>query len=157
VLFRSICDQLIPRADIATPNLWEWRYITGNLAEAPETLPRPLVGVDETLVTSVTDGERIGALLFEGGRTHRIMHERFAGVPNAGGDTLAAAYLGHRLRGDDPCAALLHSVSAVFAIMGAAIDGDGKASGMGELPVIRAQKFLDADGGAPELDVVTLS
>jgi pyridoxine kinase len=124
----AICDQLIPRADIAPP-----------------------------LVTSVTDGERIGALLFEGGRTHRIMHERFAGVPNGGGDTLAAAYLGQRLRGDDPCAALLHSVSAVFAIMGAAIEGDGKASDMGELPVIRAQKFLDADGGAPELSVETLS
>lgn len=148
----AICDQLIPRADIATPNLWEWRYITGNLDEAPETLPRPLVGVDETLVTSVTEGEQIGALLFEAGLTHRIMHERYEGVPNGGGDTLAAAYLGQRLRGDGPCAALAHSVSSVFAIMGAAKDIDA-----GELPVIRAQRFLDADGGAPELTVETRS
>ncbi|GHA88392.1 pyridoxal kinase [Algimonas arctica] len=153
----AICDHLIPRAHIATPNLWEWRYITGNLGEPPETLPRPLVGVKETLVTSVTDGDRIGALLFENGLTHRIMHERYAGVPNGGGDTLAAAYLGQRLRGDDSCAALVHSVSAVFAIMGAAIHGDDAAVDAGELPVIRAQRFLDADGGAPELTVETRS
>lgn len=146
----AICDQLIPRAHIATPNLWEWRYITGNLNEAPDTRPRPLVGVDETLITSVTDEDQIGAMLFAGGYTHRIMHERYKGVPNGGGDTLAAAYLGQRLRGDDPRDALAHSVSAVFAIMGAAQESDA-----GELPVIRAQKFLDADGGAPELTIET--
>jgi pyridoxine kinase len=146
----AICDQLIPRAHIATPNLWEWRYMTGNLNEAPDTPPRPLVGINETLITSVTEQDKIGAILFEGGQTHRIMHERYHGVPNGGGDTLAAAYLGQRLRGDDPRAALAHSVSAVFAIMGAAQDIDA-----GELPVIRAQRFLDADGGAPELTVET--
>lgn len=153
----AICDQLIPRAHIATPNLWEWRYITGNLDEAPETPPRPLVGINETLVTSVTDGDQIGAMLFEGGRTHSIMHARYEGVPNGGGDTLAAAYLGQRLRGDDPCAALAHSVSAVFAIMGAAMKGEHGAIDAGELPVIRAQRFLDTDGGAPELTVETRS
>jgi len=146
----AICDALIPRAHIATPNLWEWRYITGNLDEAPDTLPRPLAGTDETLVTSVPDGNRIGALLFEDGKAHRIMHDRYNNVPNGGGDTLAAAYLGQRLRGDNPKEALGHSVSSVFAIMGAADAADA-----GELPLIRAQRFLDADGGAPELTVET--
>lgn len=153
----AICDKLIPRAHIATPNLWEWRYITGNLDETPETSPRPLVGVDETLVTSVTDGDRIGAMLFEGGLTHAIMHKRYEGVPNGGGDTLAAAYLGQRLRGDAPRDALVHSVSAVFAIMGAATTGDDEAVDAGELPVIRAQRFLDTDSGAPQLTLETRS
>lgn len=148
----AICDALIPRAHIATPNLWEWRYITGNLDEAPDTLPRPLAGTDETLVTSVADGNQIGALLFESGKTHHIMHDRYESVPNGGGDTLAAAYLGQRLLGDNPCDALGHSVSSVFAIMGAANESDA-----GELPLIRAQRFLDADGGAPELTVETRS
>jgi pyridoxine kinase len=146
----AICDALIPRAHIATPNLWEWRYITGNLDEAPETPPRLLVGTDETLVTSVADGNRIGALLFEDGKTHQIMHDRYDDVPNGGGDTLAAAYLGQRLCGDNPREALGHSVSSVFAIMGAANTNDA-----GELPLIRAQRFLDADSGAPELAVET--
>lgn len=146
----AICDLLIPRAHIATPNLWEWRYITGNLAETPDTPPRPLAGVRETLVTSVADADRIGACLFERDRHHTVMHERYDGVPNGGGDTLAAAYLGQRLRGIEPCEALGRSVSAVFAIMGAADTVDA-----GELPLIRAQRFLDPDGGAPELTVET--
>lgn len=153
----AICDHLIPRADIATPNLWEWRYITGSLDEPPTTPPRPLTGVNETLVTSVADGDRIGAILFEDKKTHRIMHERYTGVPNGGGDTLAAAYLGQRLRGDNPREALVHSVSSVFAIMSAAMTGSDGTVDAGELPVIRAQRFLDADGGAPELTVETSS
>ncbi|MGB6318973.1 MAG: bifunctional hydroxymethylpyrimidine kinase/phosphomethylpyrimidine kinase [Litorimonas sp.] len=146
----AICDLLVPLADIATPNLWEWRYITGNLDEAPDTPPRPLAGVDETLVTSVADGARIGAVLFEGGRAHRVLHDRYSGVPNGGGDTLAAAYLGQRLHGTAPEQALVRSVSAVFAVMGEADRTDA-----GELPLIRAQKFLDDDGGTPQLAVET--
>ncbi|MEM7728966.1 MAG: bifunctional hydroxymethylpyrimidine kinase/phosphomethylpyrimidine kinase [Pseudomonadota bacterium] len=146
----AICDRLIPRAHIATPNLWEWRFITGSLDEASDTPPRPLTGVEETLVTSVAHGARIGATLFEGGRAHRVMHDRYEGVPNGGGDTLAAAYLGQRLHGTEPCEALTRSVSAVFAVMGEADRTDA-----GELPLIRAQKFLDDDGGAPRLAVET--
>lgn len=148
----AICDLLIPRAHIATPNLWEWRYMTGSLSETEDQPPRPLAGMAETLVTSVGNKPQIGAMLFEGGQVHTVMHDRYQHVPNGGGDTLAAAYLGQRLRGDEPRDALLHSVSSVFAIMGAAQSIDG-----GELPLIRAQKFLDADGGAPELRIETRS
>jgi pyridoxine kinase len=151
----AICDHLIPRAHIATPNLWEWRYITGNLSEPDHVRPRPLAGTEETLVTSVSthnadDPSQIGAMLFESGQTHSVFHDRYDTVPNGGGDTLAAAYLGQRLRGDNPHDALAHSVASVFAIMGATEPND-----CGELPLIRAQKFLDVDGGAPELTVET--
>lgn len=148
----AICDLLIPRATIATPNLWEWRYITGSLDEMDETRPRALAGVKETLVTSVPHDDQIGAMLFAEGQTHQTFHDRFSGVPNGGGDTLAAAYLGQRLIGTDPKEALGRSVSAVFAIMQEANRTDA-----GELPLIRAQNYLDADGGAPELSVETLS
>ena len=146
----AICDHLIPRADIATPNLWEWRYMTGNLGEPDGTPPRPLAGTTETLVTSVTQGKQIGAMLFEGGHAHTIMHQRYDGIPNGGGDTLAAAYLGQRLHGIDPKTALGRSVAAVFAVM-----GEADASDAGELPLIRAQHFLDSDGGPPDLPVET--
>lgn len=148
----AICDQLIPRADIATPNLWEWRFITGNLSEPADTPPRPLTGVSETLVTSVTRKEQIGAMLFEQGRAHTILHPRYVGVPNGGGDTLAAAYLGQRLLDISPREALCRSVSAIYAIMGASEPIDA-----GELPLIRAQAFLDPEGGAPQLSVETHS
>lgn len=148
----AICDQLIPRADIATPNLWEWRYITANLNEGEDTLPRPLTGVKETLITSVAQGRNIGAMLFSDTAQYRILHDRFEGVPNGGGDTLAATYLGFRLQGEAPLPAFQHCISALFAIMKTADQTDA-----GELPLIRAQKFLDADGDAPELPVETLS
>ncbi|MGB6228807.1 MAG: bifunctional hydroxymethylpyrimidine kinase/phosphomethylpyrimidine kinase [Litorimonas sp.] len=146
----AVCDRLIPRAHIATPNLWEWRFITGNLDEADDTPPRPLAGTRETLVTSVGGADRIGAILFEGSRAHSAMHQRYSGVPNGGGDTLAATYLGHRLHGRTPEAALGRSVSAVFKVM-----GEADASDAGELPLIRAQHFLDLEGAAPELTVET--
>ncbi|MEL6686581.1 MAG: bifunctional hydroxymethylpyrimidine kinase/phosphomethylpyrimidine kinase [Pseudomonadota bacterium] len=148
----AICDLLVPRATITTPNLWEWRYITGNLSESADRLPSALTGVDETLVTSVSQGDQIGAMLFTENHHHQTFHDRFDGVPNGGGDTLAAAYLGQRLRGVSAKEALGHSVSAVFAIMREATRTDA-----GELPLIRAQNYLDPDGGAPELTVEAVS
>ena len=148
----AICDLLIPRATIATPNLWEWRYITGSLDEPDGYRPRALAGVKETLVTSVPRDEQIGAMLFAQEHVYQTFHDRFYGVPNGGGDTLAAAYLGQRLNGTEPKQALGRSVSSVFAIM-----GEAKRTDDGELPLIRAQNYLDEDGGAPQLPVDTLS
>lgn len=153
----AICDQLIPRATIATPNLWEWRFITGNLSEPEDTPPRPLTGIEETLVTSVTSDQTIGAMLFSAGGCYRIQHDRFKSVPNGGGDALAASYLGHRLLGADPQRAMQRSVSAIFAVMQAA-----NATDAGELPLIRAQHFLHSGqdpshGEAPLLAVERLN
>lgn len=143
----AICDQLVPRAHIVTPNSWEWRYITGSLDEPRAEPPRPLAGTRETLVTSVEDGERIGAMLFEGGRTHAVMHERFEDMPHGGGDALAADYLAQRVLGRSPADALGPAVSSVFAMMRAADDTDA-----GELPLVRLQDTLK---DAPALEVRT--
>ena len=145
----AICDALVPRAHIVTPNSWEWRYITGSLDEPREQPPRPLAGMRETLVTSVEDRGRIGAVLFEGGRTHRVMHDRFEAMPNGGGDALAADYLAQRVLGRAPDEALGSAVSSVFAMMQAA-----EAMDAGELPFVRAQDTLQT---APPLTVETLA
>ena len=144
----AICEQLVPRAHIVTPNAFEWAWITGSLGEPREAPPRPLAGARETLVTSVEHGERIGAQLFEGGRSHRALHERFDDMPHGGGDALAADYLAHRVLGQSPEAALGAAVSSVFAMMRAADVMDA-----GELPFVRAQSTL-AD--APQLTVERL-
>ena len=144
----AICDRLVPRAHILTPNHWEWRYITGATDEPASAPPRALAGVRETLVTSVEDGARIGAMLFENGITRRVMHERFDDMPHGGGDALAADYLAHRVLGADPAQSLGTAVSSVFAMMRAA-----EAMDAGELPFVRAQSTL-AD--APPLEVETL-
>ena len=143
----AICDLLVPRAQIVTPNAWEWRYITGSLDEPRHAPPRPLAGMRETLVTSVPEGERIGAMLFEGGHTHRVMHARFDGMPNGGGDALAADYLARRLLGVAPGEALQRSVGEVFALMRRAEELDA-----GELPLARAQDVFDS---AERLELVS--
>lgn len=166
----AICDHLVPRAHICTPNLWEWRYITGALRDHPPRPPSPLTGVRETVVTSVpsadedSEADRIGARLFHqtltgqtiagqalAGQTlaYEIAHARFQTVPNGGGDALAAAYLAHRLKDRSPDDALARSVSAVFTMMQAA-----NATEVGELPFIRAQDALCA---APTLPIRSLS
>ena len=144
----AICDQLVPRAHIVTPNSWEWRYITGSLAEGRDAPPRALAGTRETLVTSVEDGERIGAMLFARGATHRVLHDRYPDMPHGGGDALAADYLAQRVLGVEPETALGSAVSSVFAMMRAA-----DAMDEGELPFVRAQATLQ---DAPPLQVETL-
>lgn len=153
----AICDQLIPRAHIVTPNLWEWRYITGSLREHPLPDPTPLTGARETLITSVEPTPsaaktppQIGARLFVQDANYRhqrfdIHHDKFARVPHGGGDALAAAYLAHRLDAKPPEDALARSVSAVFQMMLAA-----NAADAGELPLIRMQDALIT---APSLSV----
>ena len=161
----AICDLLVPRAQIVTPNAWEWRYITGSLDEPRDAPPRPLAGTRETLVTSVmegvtsvtegvtsvtkgvttvTDGARIGAICFHAGDAHSVMHERFDGMPNGGGDALAGAYLARRLLGLEPGAALQRSVGEVFALMRRA-----DALDAGELPLARAQDVFDGTDPLP--------
>ena len=143
----AICDHLVPRAHIVTPNSWEWRYITGSNAEPRDAPPRPLAGTRETLVTSVERGAQIGAVLFEGERTHAVMHDRYDDMPHGGGDALAADHLAQRVLGHRPADALGASVSSVFAMMRAA-----DAMDAGELPFVRAQSTLQS---APALPVET--
>lgn len=140
----AICDHLLPRAHICTPNLWEWRFITGAFRESAPRAPSALTGVRETLVTSVpgADAQTIGAQLFIQSQTsdpvgHEIVHERFETVPNGGGDALAAAYLAHRLKNRAPEDSLARSISAIFKIMQAADESDA-----GELPIVREQSAL---------------
>lgn len=145
----ALCDQLVPRAHIVTPNSWEWRYLTGSLEQPRQALPRPLAGMRETLVTSVESEDQIGAMLFAGEDTHRILHDYYPNMPHGGGDALAADYLAQRLLGKTPKDAFGSAVSSVFAMMCAA-----EAMDAGELPFVRAQDTLQR---AKPLTIETLS
>ena len=128
----GIRDQLVPRAHIITPNVWEHDWLT---QDAP--LPQ---GVAE-LITSYPDGDKIGALYRSHEDTLQVSHERFGEVPHGGGDTLAALWLSHALDRIQPRENLMMSVGSVLAILRAAIDKD-----VGELPLVRMQdKLLHPD------------
>lgn len=123
----AIIERLIPKADFITPNMWELEFITPRT----HTLPH-------RLITSVLDGDKIGAVWQEEDTRHQVSHAKFETVPHGGGDSLAALFLGRRLLGETPDKALAKSVASVFEIMRAA-----DALDAGELPLIRMQAFIN--------------
>ena len=124
---KAIIEHLIPKADFITPNMWELEFIKTQLAALPDLL-----------ITSVLDGENIGAVWQAGENRWQVSHTKFDSVPHGGGDSLAALFLGRRLLGDTPDKALAKSVAAIFELMRAADTLD-----TGELPLVRMQAFIN--------------
>ena len=123
----TLIQDLVPKADFITPNLWELEYIKTRSANYPACL-----------ITSVPDGDKIGAVWQCGEARWQVSHAKFESVPHGGGDSLAALFLGQRLLGEPAEFALAKSVSSVFEIMRAANRLD-----LGELPLVRMQAFIN--------------
>jgi len=153
---QAICEQLLPLADIITPNLWELSYISGKpLTTAQDALAAVSHLNQSAIITSVPYKAEIGALLYDGVNAAQSHHEKFASVPHGGGDSLAGLYLGHYLRGDKPRLAMRKSVSALFQIMSLAHKLSVQTEHhISELPLIQAQ---DAIINSPPLDFIELT
>jgi len=123
----AILQRLIPLGDFITPNVWELDFISSHLSVLPDRL-----------ITSVLNGEKIGAVWQDKYNRHQVSHAKFETVPHGGGDSLAALFLGRRLLGEAPDKALAKSVASVFEIMRAA-----DALDAGELPLVRMQAFIN--------------
>jgi pyridoxine kinase len=139
----AMARDLIPIADIVTPNRFEMVSLTArqisdptSAVSAARALARP-----ETVVTSVPlDGERLGAVAIKGDATWCAGGPRLEGVPNGTGDLLSALYLGWRLKGLEPNAALGRATAAVHALAEQAV-----RQGLSELPLIAGQDHIRSD------------
>ena len=96
----AIRDQLVPLADIITPNAFELGWLTGkdtgsieSAREAARLLRKP------ALVSSVPNGESLSVLYEGGGHSHRWSHARVDNTPRGTGDLLAGEFLANRLEG----------------------------------------------------------
>ena len=123
----AIIERLIPKADFITPNMWELNFIKASGAILPDRL-----------ITSVPDGNKIGAVWHGQKERWQVSHTQFDSVPHGGGDSLAAIFLGRLLLGASPAEALAKSVASVFELMRAA-----DALDAGELPLVRMQAFIN--------------
>jgi len=123
----AVIDHLIPKADFITPNMWELEYIKTRLRNLPDLL-----------ITSVLDGEKIGAVWQSDNQRSQVSHTKFVSVPHGGGDSLAALFLGRRLLGETADRALAKSVATIFELMRAS-----DALDSGELPLVRMQAFIN--------------
>jgi pyridoxine kinase len=145
--YNSIRDDLVPYADIVTPNRFELAFLAGSdfarladnrdLVDAACSLGRP-----EVVVTSAFAGEgETGNLLVTPHGSELVAHRAVAHAPHGAGDLFAALYLVHRLGGAAPRDALERATSATFRLV-------EMAAGAAELPLATGQDaFLAPPAG----------
>jgi pyridoxine kinase len=147
----AIAEQLVPRADCLTPNLWELRRLTGArgadvaaVAAATAALGRP------TLVTSVPleDG-RIGAVYADGAEARLFAHRYVADAPHGTGDVVAAVLAARLIEGAAPAEAAGHAVRAAAETVFAA-----EQWGAPELPIVALGARLRRPSADVEVQVL---
>ena len=132
----AIRDQLVPIADILTPNRFELQWLTGQQVDSPPaaitaamTLKRPLV-----IATSIPcPGDRLANVVIMPGAADHIAVKRLTAAPNGTGDLLSALFLAAFLENhNQPFAALSRASTAIDALLAANI-------GHHELQIVRSQ------------------
>lgn len=134
---------LARRADIVTPNRFELAFLAGmgfeTLADnAALVAAARSLGVPEVVVTSAFAGEGETAnLLVTADGALSVVHRAVPRAPNGTGDLLAALYLGRRLAGIAPQAALTDAAGATLRLV-------EMADGAAELPLAAGQAAFAA-------------
>ncbi len=142
----ALRDRLIPLADIATPNRHELGWLTampiGDNAALVGAARK--LGPREVVVTSAfAPAGEVGTLVVTGEGAHLATHRAHQNVPHGTGDLFAALYLGHRLDGHAPAAAVERAASGVLRLI--EIAAETKAD---EMPLSAGQEaFLAAPAG----------
>ncbi|MCG6858381.1 MAG: pyridoxal kinase [Salaquimonas sp.] len=119
---RAIRDHLVTRADIATPNVHELAWLTGESgvgdAGAVVHMARRL-GPATVIATSAPAMMRdhIGNLLVDDKRVVMAEHRLVERPPNGPGDLVSGLFLAHLLAGMDPVQALERATASVFEIV----------------------------------------
>jgi pyridoxine kinase len=143
-----IRDQVLPKADILTPNHFELDFLTGRDTRTPEEV---LAAVDElrdrgprdVLVTSVRyhaggdEEQEIEVVAVSDDGAWAVTTPLLPITPNGGGDITAALYLAHLLDTGSPATALERTTGTVFAVLEATL-----AAGTRELRLVGAQDAI---------------
>ena len=136
----AIREQLLPAADIATPNVFELGFLTGMptaseaaIVAAARSLAPPTVLVT-IAATEATPLDCLDMILCDGEAAWRLRTPRLAGGFNGAGDLLAGLFLFHRLAGGGAAHALEQAAAAVHAVLARTA-----AAGSKELALVAAQ------------------
>jgi pyridoxine kinase len=135
----AIALDLVPRADVITPNLWELGRISGRKA----TTAREALQIARTLdrgvlVTSVPGGkDEIGLLYVDRQTSTLAVHKRLEGVPRGTGDLVTGLFAAALIEGQPPYQAVFRTAQGVAEAAEAAIDWYAP-----ELPVVALRERL---------------
>jgi pyridoxine kinase len=141
-----IREQVVPRADVITPNQFELGFLTGLIQEPRPPLAEILdaadaaraMGPSTVLVTSVAHADQpeetieMLAVTLDGAWTVRT--PRLAMHANGSGDVTAALFSAHLLETGAPDVALARTASSVFDLLVNTLD-----AGTGELQLVESQ------------------
>ena len=147
----AVKAELLMRADVLTPNLWELGFLTGveamnpaGVLAAARQLPAP------ALVTSVPAAAGEVAMLWAGADEALLLtHPMLPGVPHGTGDVLAAVLAAGLIEGRSPAEAAVRAAKAAATI--ARLSAEWQAP---ELPLVALGSRLVED--APEVRVERL-
>ncbi len=128
----AIAADLVPRADLVTPNAWELERLTGAPVREPADARNAarLLG-KAALVSSVPHGEETGAVYADHHEAWYAAHPRLSHAPKGSGDLLAALFAAAMVEDQPMSYALARAVGGVFETILAA-----QAWGASELPVV---------------------
>jgi pyridoxine kinase len=112
----AIAADLVPRADLATPNAWELAWLTNRSLDDPLAAARALAR--PVLVSSVDLGAEIGVIYADAQEAWLVAHPRLEQAPNGTGDRLTADFTAARVLGFSPRDALVQAVDAVAETLG---------------------------------------
>ena len=121
-----IRTQALPAADIATPNLFELRHLTGlpctTLAEVKRAVTAlhalgPRIVLLTSLRTDETPAEAMDMLCSEAGAIHRLRTPLLPVHVNGAGDAIAALFLFHRLRSGNAATAMAEAGSSIYGLL----------------------------------------
>jgi pyridoxine kinase len=139
-------DEVVPRADILTPNHFELDFLAGRTTE---TLEEVLAAVDDVrergprhvLVTSVLHTEvapdSLEVVAVSDAGAWVVTTPLLPISPNGCGDVTAALYLAHLTTTRSPAQALERTTASVFAILQATLD-----AGTREIALVAAQDSI---------------
>lgn len=111
---RAIQDDLVPLADLLTPNAWELQRLSAADVRDPLSAMRAarLMG-RPVLVSSVVRGAEIGVVYADKREAWLAAHQRLETVPSGTGDLLAALFAAAVLEGQTPSYGLARAVGGL--------------------------------------------
>jgi pyridoxine kinase len=153
-----IREQVVPHADLITPNQFELGYLTGT---SPDTLESTLTSADAAmalgpstvLVTSVLRPDRpedtIEMMAVTGDGAWVVRTPRLPIKANGSGDLTAALFTAHVRQTGSPAEALGRTASSVVGVLQATID-----SGERELQIVLGQEAIASPSDEYEVEQV---
>ena len=123
---------LIPRADLVSPNTWELERLSGMPVRDPQAVRQAgkLLG-KPVLVSSVPRGAEIGVVYADANESWLAAHKREASAPAGTGDLLVALYAAALIENQPISYALARAVGGVAETVTAAQTWEAS-----ELPVV---------------------